>query len=70
MEAKINTHRYYVEEIKVDLLGLDDLAINVIEEALSVLLIKQNNDLKENKAMETRFNKVQEILNTLQNRKE
>jgi|TARA_E500000318_G_C3482461_1_gene180993 hypothetical protein len=70
MEAKINTHRYYVEETKVDLLGLDDLAINVIEEALSVLLIKQNNDLKENKAMETRFNKVQEILNTLQNRKE
>tara|TARA_R110002167_G_scaffold349553_1_gene561484 strand:- start:78 stop:308 length:231 start_codon:yes stop_codon:yes gene_type:complete len=75
MEAKNKTHRYYVEEIKVDLLGIDTLGINMIEVALSDLLIRFHESMKEPKPIDidgtkTNYNKVNELLNILKDRQE
>jgi len=64
MEAKNRTHRYYVEEHKVDLLGIDELGINMIECALSDLLIRFHEALKEATPIDvkTNYDKVNELL--------
>ncbi len=72
MEAKNKTHRYYVEEIKVDLLGIDTLGINMIEVALSDLLIRFHEAMKVDVLIDTKTNydKVNELLTILKDRQE
>ena len=72
MEAKNRTHRYYVEEHKVDLLGIDELGINMIECALSDLLIRFHEALKEATPIDvkTNYDKVNELLTIIKGRKE
>jgi len=72
MEAKDRVHRYYVEEKKVDLLGLDDLEINLIEVALSDLLIRFHEAMKVATPTDTKANydKVNDILKTIKNRQQ
>jgi hypothetical protein len=72
MEAKNRTHRYYVEEHKVDLLGIDELGINMIECALSDLLIRFHEALKEATPIDvkTNYDKVNELLTIIKSRQE
>ena len=72
MEAKNRTHRYYVEEHKVDLLGIDELGINMIECALSDLLIRFHEALKEATPIDvkTNYDKVNELLTIIKDRQE
>ena len=74
MEAKNRTHRYYVEETKVDLLGIDTLGINMIEVALSDLLIRFHEAMKVsilNKSdIKANYDKVNELLTILKDRQE
>ena len=72
MEAKNKTHRYYVEETKVDLLGIDTLGINMIEVALSDLLIRFHEAMKVATPTDTKANydKVNELLTILKDRQE
>tara|TARA_R110000796_G_scaffold81033_1_gene178847 strand:+ start:25 stop:246 length:222 start_codon:yes stop_codon:yes gene_type:complete len=72
MEAKNRTHRYYVEEHKVDLLGIDELGINMIECALSDLLIRFHEALKEATPIDvkTNYDKVNELLTIIKGRQE
>ena len=72
MEAKNRTHRYYVEETKVDLLGIDTLGINMIEVALTDLLIRFHEAMKVATPTDTKTNydKVNELLTILKDRQE
>jgi hypothetical protein len=72
MEAKDRVHRYYVEEKKVDLLGLDDLEINLIEVALSDLAIRLHQAVKEDHVLieQSNLDKVNDILKTIKNRQQ
>jgi hypothetical protein len=72
MEAKNRTHRYYVEEHKVDLLGIDELGISMIECALSDLLIRFHEALKEATPIDvkTNYDKVNELLTIIKGRQE
>jgi len=72
MEAKNRTHRYYVEEAKVDLLGIDNLGINMIEVALSDLSIRFHEAMKVDVLIDTKANydKVNELLTILKDRQE
>jgi len=72
MEAKDRVHRYYVEEKKVDLLGLDDLEINLIEVALSDLAIRLHQAVKEADipTEQPNLDKVNDILKTIKNRQQ
>ena len=74
MEAKNRTHRYYVEENKVDLLGIDELGINMIECALSDLLIRFHEAMKVsilNKSdIKANYDKVNELLTIIKDRQE
>jgi len=75
MEAKNRTHRYYVEEAKVDLLGIDNLGINMIECALSDLSIRFHEAMKEPTPIDidstkTNYDKVNELLTIIKDRQE
>jgi len=72
MEAKNRVYRHYVEEHKVDLLGIDQLGISMIECALSDLLIRYHEDLKVATPIDvkTNYNKVNEMLNIIKERQQ
>ena len=72
MEAKNRIYRHYVEEHKVDLLGIDELGINMIECALSDLLIRFHEAMKEATPIDvkTNYDKVNEMLNIIKERKQ
>ena len=72
MEAKNRTYRHYVEETKVDLLGVDELGISMIECALSDLLIRFHEALKEATPIDvkTNYDKVNELLTIIKGRQE
>ena len=75
MEAKNRIHRYYVEEHRVDLLGIDQLGINMIECALSDLLIRFHESMKELKPIDiegtkTNYDKINEMLTIIKERQQ
>jgi len=72
MEAKNRVHRYYVEEHRVDLLAIDELGISMIECALSDLLIRFHEAMKEATPIDvkTNYDKVNEMLNIIKERKQ
>jgi len=78
MEARNKIYRSYIEENKVDILGIDDLGINVIEVALSDLVLDLQNTLNFHDYDETkppidvkdRFDKANELLRVIKDRKE
>ena len=75
MEAKNRVHRYYVEEHRVDLLGIDQLGINMIECALSDLLIRFHESMKELKPIDiegtkTNYDKINEMLTIIKERQQ
>jgi len=72
MEAKNRVYRHYVEEHKVDLLGIDELGISMIECALSDLLIRFHEAMKEATPIDvkTNYDKVNEMLNIIKERKQ
>jgi len=75
MEAKNRVYRHYVEEHKVDLLGIDELGINIIEFALSDLLLRFHESMKELKSNDiegtkTNYDKINEMLTIIKERKQ
>ena len=75
MEAKNRIYRHYVEEHKVDLLGIDELGINMIECALSDLLLRFHESMKELKPIDiegtkTNYDKINEMLTIIKERKQ
>ena len=72
MEAKNRIYRHYVEEHKVDLLGIDQLGISMIECALSDLLIRFHEAMKEATPIDvkTNYDKVNEMLNIIKERQQ
>tara|TARA_R100000935_G_scaffold37607_1_gene58657 strand:+ start:25 stop:255 length:231 start_codon:yes stop_codon:yes gene_type:complete len=75
MEAKNRVHRYYVEEHRVDLLAIDELGISMIECALSDLLLRFHESMKELKPIDIdgtkiNYDKINEMLTIIKERQQ